>query len=85
MGTASYTVRYRYYCIKIIAIGDSKKYVFRYDSGLEREVVSQLLDMIFDDRVDFGWSDAALISFDVIEGLVREREFSHDLQAVDLY
>lgn len=49
------------------------KYVFRYDSGLEHEVMSQLLDMIFDEGVDFDWSDATLISFGLIEDLVKER------------
>ena len=49
--------------------------MFRYDSGFEHEVMSQLLDMIFDEGVDFDWSDAALISFGLIEGLVNEREF----------
>lgn len=52
------------------------KYVFRYDRGLEHEVMSQLLDMIFDEGVDFGWSDATLISFGLIEDLVKERELA---------
>ncbi len=52
----------------------SRKYVFRYDSGLEHEVMAHLLDMIFDEGVDFDWSDATLISFGLIEDLVKERE-----------
>ena len=47
--------------------------MFRYDIGFEHEVMSHLLDMIFDERVDFGWSDAALVSFGMIEGLIKER------------
>jgi len=52
--------------------------MFRYDRGLEHEVMSQLLDMIFDDGIDFNWSDAALISFGLIEDLVKERELSQN-------
>jgi hypothetical protein len=36
----------------------SGKFIFKYDSGLEQEVMSSLLDMIFDENLNFDWSDA---------------------------
>ncbi|MBW8017650.1 MAG: hypothetical protein FVQ82_15845 [Planctomycetes bacterium] len=49
------------------------KFVFKYDSGLEQEVMSSLLDMIFDENVNFDWSDAIIISFGIIDDLIKER------------
>lgn len=54
----------------------SNKFVFKYDSGLEQEVMSSLLDMIFDENVDFDWSDAAIITFGIIDDLMKERAAS---------
>ena len=51
----------------------SGKFVFKYDSGFEQEVMSSLLDMIFDENVDFDWSDAVTITFGIIDDLIKER------------
>lgn len=63
---------------ELITERNSRRYVFRYDCGLEHEVMSQLLEMIFDDRIDFDWSDAALISFGLIDNLIKEKELSQN-------
>ena len=57
----------------------SSKFVFRYGSGLEHEVMLSLLDMIFDENIDFDWNDAAIITFGIIDDLVKERAASMHL------
>jgi hypothetical protein len=54
----------------------SSKFVFKYDSGFESEVISSLLDMVFDEKVDFDWSDAVIITFGIIDDLLKERATS---------
>jgi hypothetical protein len=54
----------------------SSKFVFRYSSGLEQEIMSSLLDMIFDEKVNFDWSDAVIITCGIIDDLIKERTAS---------
>jgi len=65
----------RHICEHILE-NKSSKFIFKYDSGLEQEVMSSLLDMIFDDNVNFDWSDALIITFDIIDDLIKERAAS---------
>ena len=50
------------------------KFVFLYDKGNEHELMSAVLDMIFNESLDFDWPDATFVAFDMIDKLVEERE-----------
>ena len=47
-------------------------FVFHYDKGNEYETMSAILDMIFDESLDFDWPEATIVAFDMIDKLVRE-------------
>jgi len=50
------------------------KFIFICDRGSKRELMSHMLDMIFDDKIDFEWSDAVGVAFGIIDDLLREIE-----------
>ncbi len=51
----------------------NEKYVFLYEKGNEHETMHVIYDMIFDESLDFGWDDATIVAFDMIDKLVDER------------
>ena len=58
-----------YYCLR----KGSEKYVFLYEKGNEHETMCAIFDLIFNESLDFGWDDATMVAFDMIDKLVEER------------
>lgn len=49
-----------------------QKYIFRYDEGREDELLGSLIDAAKDERTDFDWFDAAVLSFKLTESLISQ-------------
>ena len=52
---------------------DKEEFIFVYRSGQEFEIMDAVLDMVFDERTDFEWFEAAFFAFDMIDKLIEER------------
>ena len=56
----------------------AEKFIFRYDSGHEDELLDALIDQAKDRRTDFDWFDAAVLSFKLTQLLIGQAdEFLH--------
>lgn len=51
-----------------------EKYVFRYEAGREDELLDALIDQAKDNRTDFDWFDAAVLSFKLTQSLIRQAD-----------
>lgn len=51
-----------------------EKYIFRYDSGREDELLDALIEQAKDRKVDFDWFDAAVLSFKLTQSLIGQAE-----------
>jgi len=52
----------------------AEKYIFRYEQGREDELLDALIDQVKDERTDFDWFDAAVISFKLTQTLIGRAE-----------
>ncbi len=52
----------------------TEKYIFRYDSGREDELLDALIEQAKDKRTDFDWFDAAVLSFKLAQSLVGQAD-----------
>ena len=52
----------------------SQKYIFRYENGSESELLDTLVEQASDDRTDFDWFDAAVLSFKLTQLLMGEAD-----------
>ena len=52
----------------------SEKYIFRYDSGCEDLLLDALVSQANDERTDFDWFDAAVLSFKLTQSLITEAD-----------
>lgn len=52
----------------------AEKYIFRYESGREDELLDALIDRAKDDRTDFDWFDAAVLSFKLTQSLIGQAD-----------
>jgi len=52
----------------------AEKYIFRYEQGREDELLDALIDQAKDQRTDFDWFDAAVISFKLTQSLIGSAE-----------
>ncbi|MHC4457935.1 MAG: hypothetical protein ACYS0I_12780 [Planctomycetota bacterium] len=52
----------------------SEKYIFRYDSGCEDELLDALIEQAKDTRTDFDWFDAAVLSFKLTQLLIGQAD-----------
>ena len=52
----------------------SEKYIFRYDSGYEDELLDALIEQVKDRRTDFDWFDAAVLSFKLTQCLIGQAD-----------
>ena len=48
----------------------AEKFIFRYDNGSEDELLDALIDQAKDNRTNFDWFDAAVLSFKLTQLLV---------------
>ena len=52
----------------------SEKYIFRYEKGSEGQLLDTLVDQAADNRTDFDWFDAAVLSFKLTQSLIGEAD-----------
>lgn len=52
----------------------AEKFIFRYDSGYENELLDALIEQAKDNRNSFDWFDAAVISFKLTQLLVSQAD-----------
>ncbi|MFH1616008.1 MAG: hypothetical protein ABIG61_13105 [Planctomycetota bacterium] len=52
----------------------SEKYIFRYQTGREDELLDVLIEKAKDSGTDFDWFDAAVISFKLTHLLIGEAD-----------
>ena len=52
----------------------SQKYIFRFDSGSESQLLDALVAQASDERTDFDWFDAAVLSFKLTQSLIGEAD-----------
>ena len=52
----------------------SEKYIFRYQEVCEGELLDALVDQAGDNRTDFDWFDAAVLSFKLTQSLIGEAD-----------
>ena len=52
----------------------SEKYIFRYDSGCEGQLLDTLVLQATDNGTDFDWFDAAVLSFKLTQSLINQAD-----------
>jgi hypothetical protein len=52
----------------------AEKFIFRYDSGSEDDLLDALIDQVKDSRTDFDWFDAAVLSFKLTQSLMGQAD-----------
>jgi hypothetical protein len=52
----------------------TQKYIFRYDSGCESQLLDALIAQATDNGTDFDWFDAAVLSFKLTQSLMGEAD-----------
>lgn len=52
----------------------TEKYIFRYESGCEGQLLDALVDQANDDATSFDWFDAAVLSFKLTQSLMGEAD-----------
>ena len=50
----------------------AEKFIFRYENGSEDELLDALIDQAKDNRTNFDWFDAAVLSFKLTQLLVGQ-------------
>jgi len=50
------------------------RFIFRYETGCEEEVLDAFVDMANERQNDFDWFDAAVLSFQLSKNLVDEAD-----------
>jgi len=51
-----------------------EKFIFRYDCGCEDKLLDALIDQAKDERTDFDWFDAAVLSFKLTQSLIGQAD-----------
>lgn len=51
-----------------------EKFIFRYDEGNEDELIDALVWQAKNQRVDFDWFDAAVLSFKLTQSLICQAD-----------
>ena len=52
----------------------SEKFIFRYENGMEDELLDVLIEQAKDKRTDFDWFDAAVLSFKLTQSLIGQAD-----------
>ncbi len=52
----------------------TEKFIFRYDSGCEDKLLAALIKQAKDNRTDFDWFDAAVVSFKLTQLLIGQAD-----------
>lgn len=51
-----------------------EKFIFRYENGREDEFLDALIEQVQDNRTDFDWFDAAVLSFKLTQSLIGQAD-----------
>jgi hypothetical protein len=51
-----------------------QKFIFRYQTGRENELLDALIDQARDKQTDFDWFDAAVLSFKLAQSLIGQAD-----------
>ena len=51
-----------------------EKFIFRYDSGCEDQLLDTLIEQAKDNQTDFDWFDAAVLSFKLTQSLIGQAD-----------
>jgi len=51
-----------------------EKFIFRYDCGCEDDLLDALIEQAKDDRTEFDWFDAAVLSFKLTQSLINQAD-----------
>jgi hypothetical protein len=52
----------------------AERYIYRYSSGSEDRLLDTLVEQANDERTDFDWFDAAVLSFKLTQALMGEAD-----------
>lgn len=52
----------------------TEKFIFRYDSGSEDELLDALIAQAKNDHTNFDWFDAAVLSFKLTQSLIGQAD-----------
>jgi len=52
----------------------SEKFIFRYENGCEDKLLEILVEQAKDERTNFDWFDAAVISFKLTQSLISQAD-----------
>jgi hypothetical protein len=52
----------------------AEKFIFRYESGHEDQLLDAMVEQAKDKRTDFDWFDAAVLSFKLTQTLIGNAE-----------
>jgi len=52
----------------------AEKFIFRYDSGAEDKLLDALIEQAKDNRTNFDWFDAAVLSFKLTQALIGQAD-----------
>jgi hypothetical protein len=52
----------------------TEKFIFRYETGSEDELLDALVEQAKDKRTDFDWFDAAVLSFKLTQSLIGQAD-----------
>lgn len=52
----------------------TEKFIFRYDSGCEDKLLDALIEQAKDNRTNFDWFDAAVLSFKLTQSLIGQAD-----------
>jgi len=59
---------------KLSLLKEQEKFLFRYESGREEELLDSFVEMANDRDNNFDWFDAAVLSFQLSKQLVEEAD-----------
>ena len=51
-----------------------EKFIFRYDHGCEDDLLDALIDQAKNQKTDFDWFDAAVLSFKLTQSLIGQAD-----------
>lgn len=52
----------------------SEKFIFRYESGSEDKLLDAFIEQARDEKTNFDWFDAAVLSFKLTESLIYQAD-----------
>lgn len=59
---------------ELILNKDGEKFIFRYETGKEDELLDVLVEQAKDDSTNFDWFDASVLSFKLTRSLIRQAD-----------